>query len=79
MVLVLIREKVLGDKGYKIYPSRTMGSVQAIVKEGNYFYGSADPRRPNSGAASTLIYEKTISLVLSYLDLLPYQAELKQL
>ena len=29
-----------------------MGSVQAIVKEGDYFYGAADPRRPNSGAVA---------------------------
>jgi len=29
-----------------------MGSVQAIVKEGNYFYGSADPRRPSAGVAT---------------------------
>ena len=44
--------QLLEDKGYKIYPSRTMGSVQAIVKEGDYFYGAADPRRPNSGAVA---------------------------
>jgi len=44
-------EKLLESKGYKLYPSSTMGSVQAIIKEGNYFYGSADPRRPNAGVA----------------------------
>ena len=44
-------EKILESKGYKLYPSSTMGSVQAIIKEGNYFYGSADPRRPNAGVA----------------------------
>ena len=44
--------KILEDKGYQIYPSRTMGSVQAIVKEGDYFYGAADPRRPDSGAVA---------------------------
>ena len=44
-------EKLLESKGYRLYPSSTMGSVQAIVKEGNYFYGSADPRRPSAGVA----------------------------
>ena len=45
-------EKLLESKGYKLYQSSTMGSVQAIVKEGNYFYGSADPRRPSAGVAT---------------------------
>ena len=45
-------EKLLESKGYKLYLSSTMGSVQAIVKEGNYFYGSADPRRPSAGVAT---------------------------
>lgn len=45
-------ERLLNEKGYKLYPSTTMGSVQAIMKEGNYFYGSADPRRPSAGVAS---------------------------
>ncbi len=45
-------EKLLESKGYKLYKSSTMGSVQAIVKEGNYFYGSADPRRPSAGVAT---------------------------
>ena len=45
-------EKLLKSKGYKLYQSSTMGSVQAIVKEGNYFYGSADPRRPSAGVAT---------------------------
>ncbi len=45
-------ERLLNEKGYKLYPSSTMGSVQAIMKEGNYFYGSADPRRPSAGVAS---------------------------
>ena len=45
-------EKLLEGKGYKLYQSSTMGSVQAIVKEGNYFYGSADPRRPDAGVAT---------------------------
>ena len=44
-------EKLLEKKGYKLYPSSTMGSVQAIMKEGDYFYGSADPRRPSAGVA----------------------------
>ena len=37
-------EKILKEKGYNLYPSSTMGSVQAIIKEGEYFYGAADPR-----------------------------------
>ena len=45
-------EMLLKKKGYKLYPSSTMGSVQAIMKEGNYFYGVADPRRPGSGVAT---------------------------
>ena len=44
--------KLLESKGYRLYPSSTMGSVQAIVKEGKYFYGSADPRRPSAGVAT---------------------------
>ena len=44
-------ERLLIEKGYKLYPSSTMGSVQAIMKEGDYFYGSADPRRPSAGVA----------------------------
>jgi gamma-glutamyltranspeptidase / glutathione hydrolase len=44
-------ERLLTEKGYKLYPSTTMGSVQAIMKEGDYFYGSADPRRPSAGVA----------------------------
>ena len=45
-------EKLLQEKGYKLYPSSTMGSVQAILKDGEYFYGAADPRRPGSGAVA---------------------------
>ena len=45
-------EKILKEKGYNLYPSSTMGSVQAIIKEGEYFYGAADPRRPGSGAVA---------------------------
>ena len=45
-------EKLLKEKGYKLYPSSTMGSVQAILKDGEYFYGAADPRRPGSGAVA---------------------------
>ncbi len=44
-------EKLLEEKGYSLYPSSTMGSVQAIMKKGNYFYGSSDPRRPSAGVA----------------------------
>ena len=43
-------EKLLQEKGYRLYPSSTMGSVQAILKDGEYFYGAADPRRPGSGS-----------------------------
>jgi len=45
-------EKLLREKGYRLYPSSTMGSVQAILKDGEYFYGAADPRRPGSGAVA---------------------------
>ena len=45
-------ENLLKQKGYKLYPSSTMGSVQAIMKEGSYFYGAADPRRPSAGVAT---------------------------
>tara|TARA_Y100001970_G_scaffold6943_2_gene7958 strand:- start:13094 stop:14812 length:1719 start_codon:yes stop_codon:yes gene_type:complete len=45
-------KKLLKAKGYKLYSSRTMGSVQAILKDGAYFYGAADPRRPSSGAVA---------------------------
>ena len=45
-------EKLLQEKGYRLYPSSTMGSVQAILKDGEYFYGAADPRRPGSGAVA---------------------------
>ena len=42
--------KLLNKKGHKIKDYRSMGSVQAILKEGNYFYGAADPRRPGAAA-----------------------------
>jgi gamma-glutamyltranspeptidase/glutathione hydrolase len=45
-------ENLLKQKGYRLYSSSTMGSVQAIMKKGNYFYGSADPRRPSAGVAT---------------------------
>jgi gamma-glutamyltranspeptidase/glutathione hydrolase len=45
-------EALLKQRGYKLYPSPTMGSVQAIMNENGYFYGAADPRRPNAGVAS---------------------------
>ena len=45
-------KKLLQEKGYRLYPSSTMGSVQAILKDGEYFYGAADPRRPGSGAVA---------------------------
>ncbi len=43
---------LLGEMGHNIRPSRTMGSVQAIIYKDNYFYGAADPRRPSSGAVA---------------------------
>jgi len=42
--------KILEEKGHTLRPSGTMGSVHAIIKHGDYFYGTADTRRPNSGA-----------------------------
>ena len=44
--------KLLNRKGHKTQDYRSMGSVQAILKEGNYFYGAADPRRPGAGAVA---------------------------
>ena len=41
---------LLKKKGHTIRSSRTMGSVQAIIFKDNYFYGAADPRRPEAGA-----------------------------
>ena len=41
---------LLKEKGHTIRPSRTMGSVQAIISKDKYFYGAADPRRPEAGA-----------------------------
>jgi gamma-glutamyltranspeptidase/glutathione hydrolase len=45
-------EALLEQRGYRLYPSRTMGSVQAILNKDGYFYGAADPRRPSAGVAS---------------------------
>jgi len=45
-------EALLEQRGYRLYPSRTMGSVQAILNKEGYFYGAADPRRPSAGVAS---------------------------
>nr|MCS5548696.1 gamma-glutamyltransferase [SAR86 cluster bacterium] len=44
--------EMLEDLGHTIRPSRTMGSVQAIISKEKYFYGAADPRRPESGAVA---------------------------
>ena len=41
---------LLKEKGHTIRPSRTMGSVQAIISKDKYFYGAAVPRRPVAGA-----------------------------
>ena len=43
---------LLREKGHTVRSSRTMGSVQAIISEGDYFYGAADPRRPEAGAVA---------------------------
>jgi len=43
---------LLEEKGHQLKESRTMGSVQAILKEGDYFYGASDPRRPGAGAVA---------------------------
>ena len=42
--------KILEQKGHAIRSSGTMGSVHAIIKDEDYYYGTADTRRPNSGA-----------------------------
>jgi len=44
--------KLLNGKGHQTKDYRSMGSVQAILKEGDYFYGAADPRRPGAGAVA---------------------------
>ena len=44
--------KILEKKGHNLLQTRAMGSVQAILYEGEYFYGAADSRRPNSGAVA---------------------------
>jgi len=43
---------LLKNKGHTIERSRTMGSVQAILSDGRYFYGAADTRRPDAGAVA---------------------------
>ena len=42
---------VLEDKGHTVKTGNTIGSAQSIMKIGDYFYGSTDPRRPG-GLAS---------------------------
>ena len=43
-------KKILEKKGQNLSQTRAMGSVQAILFDDGYFYGAADPRRPDSGA-----------------------------
>ena len=43
-------KKILEKKGQNLNQTRAMGSVQAILFDDGYFYGAADPRRPDSGA-----------------------------
>ena len=45
-------KKLLKNKGHIIKPSRTMGSVQAIISEEGYFYGASDTRRPDAAAVA---------------------------
>jgi gamma-glutamyltranspeptidase/glutathione hydrolase len=42
--------RLLAEKGHKVSPSMTMGSVQSIMIEGERFLGAADTRRPGAGA-----------------------------
>lgn len=37
---------ILEDKGHTVKIGNTIGSAQSIMKIGDYFYGSTDPRRP---------------------------------
>ena len=41
-------ENLLKQKGYRLYPSSTMGSVQAIFIEDENIFGVADTRRPGA-------------------------------
>ena len=44
--------KKLEEMGYTFEDSRfTMGSAQSIMKQGEYLYGAADPRRPGAEAS----------------------------
>lgn len=38
--------KIIEEMGYKVEVGRTIGVAESIMKEGNYFYGASDPRRP---------------------------------
>ncbi|RJX70903.1 gamma-glutamyltransferase [Tsuneonella suprasediminis] len=40
--------RLLEEKGHKVVPSRTMGSTQSIMIEGDRFLGAADTRRPDA-------------------------------
>lgn len=40
--------RLLEQKGHRIAPSKTMGSTQSIMIEGNLFLGAADTRRPDA-------------------------------
>jgi gamma-glutamyltranspeptidase/glutathione hydrolase len=44
--------KLLKSFGQNVQKTNTMGSVQAIVFDGQQFQGSDDPRRPNAGAVA---------------------------
>jgi len=38
--------RILTERGYTIDTGNTMGSVQSIMKKGEFIYGASDPRRP---------------------------------
>lgn len=41
---------LLQGLGHTVKGSRTMGSVNAVLWDGEYFYGAADPRKPDAAA-----------------------------
>lgn len=42
--------RMLEAKGHEVVPSRTMGSVNAVLWDGQHFFGAADPRKPDASA-----------------------------
>lgn len=41
--------ELLKQKGHKVVPGKSMGSVQSIMWSDGVFYGASDPRRPDAG------------------------------